>query len=652
MFDNIKAVLTPFNGFLVWSAGKYKIKVLKDEAILLDVNGEEFTFQESNIIGDISMELGSKENMANRVKARFYNAGLNYSEDIAIYEDDELRVRRDNGEWLELELSLPFCSDYTRALMLSKQFLEQTRRGTIVSFNATPDALQAQIGDRVWFSHPYLGFQDDYRVMGMVMNPDKTITVTLQQYDDAIYSVADIAALPGPLTQERNNKFNGSDFGAVSAAPTTVQYWSYCPEDNILGLLSGSKISWTAPNFPNISHYEVVITTSAAVKSLTTSDTFFIIPGLALAAIVTSMGGTFTNFKVRAVSTDGTLGTLSSAASLITNPDAGTLCGLTPPSEITHWQICDGANGASAAEKMGVALTVTGDGAQISGPGVHKMKAKWKHGPSVADFVSYKMRFSSYIMPVGYVISASTNADPPPGSVIIKDVTETVAKTPGAISTDYQEYTFSALVTEPASSFVYNVTLDENGVAYSSPVDRMWRSVQVAGVTSSGTEVWQYDESFAINPDNATECFFNPPNDLDLFQVCDGAGGASAAHTFTVPFGGGPWYIESGGTAHIGFKIQHGYDHAITDKYVVAFEWVVNDQIVSTFTEEVTRDPASTYLGYQYYTSTAVVDFNAFDGLAFQSGYVRAKRTTGNILSQPYIQTTRIANPTAGTTCQ
>ena len=307
VFDNIKAVLTPFNGFLVWSAGKYKLKVLKDESILLDVNGEEFTFDESNIIGDISMQMGSKENMANRVKARFYNAGLNYAEDVAIWEDDELRVRSDNGEWLELELSLPFCSDYTRAQMLAKQFMEQSRRGTIVSFNATPDALQTEIGNRVWFSHPYLGFQDDYRVMGLVMNPDKTITVTLQQYDDAIYSVDQIAQLPGPAEQNRNTKFSGADAGIVPAAPTSIIWARLCP-GAVVGVDTGYLIDCADVSTGYKNRYSITVplaNISAGTNTITyTAHGFNTGDEIRFFAGLSTIGGLTTNTNYYAIRLD------------------------------------------------------------------------------------------------------------------------------------------------------------------------------------------------------------------------------------------------------------------------------------------------------------------------------------------------------------
>jgi hypothetical protein len=638
VFDNIKSLLSCFNGYLLWSAGKYKFKVLKDET------NTGFTFDESNIIGQISMQLNSKENLSNRVKMSFYNSGLDFAEDFAIWEDEDLRNEEDNGEVLELEVALPFTSDYTRALNLAKQTMEQSRLGNVVSFTATPNALEVEVGDRVWFSHPYLGFQDDYRVMGMVLNPDKTISVTLMQYDDVIYSLTAISTAPGPSAQDRNNQFNGGNFGAISPAPTSVQFYLFCP-GNVVGYEQGYKITCTAPSFPTIGYYEYVVTTSTTVRTFTSNTNYVVAP------LTAWPGGTLTHIKVRVVSTDGTIGTLSTGATTpITNPDSATLCNLTPPQNVTHWQICDGADGASVAERMGTGNDVSGDQAKLSGPGVHKMKVKWQHGTSVADFVSYKMRLSYYIPPAGYDTSLLT-ADPPAGSTIIKDVTETVAKTGGAISTDYQEYTFSALVTAPVAPFTVTITEDpDDGVSWTAPAELIWRSVQVAGVKSDSTEVWQYDETISLNPVSGTECYFNPPAGVEFYQVCNGTGGANATDTFTTNNGGNFW-TQSGGKAYVGFKIQHGYDHAITDKYVVGFVLWYNGVEIANFEEEVTRDPSSSYLGYQYYISSTLVNFDDYSGSASFGGYVRSKITSGNILSTPTLNATFIANADGSTDC-
>ena len=650
VFDNIKGVLTPFNGFLVWSAGKYKIKVLKDETILLDVNGEEFTFDESNIIGDISMQMGSKENMANRVKARFYNAGLNYAEDVAIWEDDDLRVRNDNGEWLELELSLPFCSDYTRAQMLAKQFLEQSRRGTIVSFEATPDALQAEIGNRVWFSHPYLGFQDDYRVMGLVMNPDKTITVTLQQYDDAIYSVDQIAQLPGPLEQNRNTKFDGSDFGEIPPAPTSPQYYRFCP-GNVVGSEEGYKITCTAPAFANIAYYSYVITTSTTTKTFTSPTNYLIVP------LTAWPGGTLTHVKVRAVSSDGTLGTLSSAASLITNPDSATLCNLTPPGPITHWQICDGADGAVANRTLPVGASPAN-----AGPGSQKYKVRWYHGPSVAQFVSYKIRLVYFAYDPAVLDTASFPYQPIPSPftlssvpgvlAVYNDTENTVTKDVGATTSNYQEFTFPQIVTTDSNGYFVNLaTRDVPSGLTGTYGANVAVFAQVAGITSSSAEVWQYAETTVTNPVSGTQCLMNAqPPTASIVQICDGTGGNAGQGTLTDELGTTGWFF--GGQTGIGVLIEHGPDCANIDKYVIALRAEINGVEKKFFTEEIAVEATPVAGDIQVSTLTNTINLGTEPSGYYTyslSAVVYGKRTTGNLLTIPTSMLFE-ANPDVGVT--
>lgn len=738
VFDNIKAVLTPFNGYLVWSAGKYHIKVLKEEPILLDVNGEEFTFDESNIIGDISMQMGSKENMANRVKARFYNAALNYAEDVAIYEDDERRVRDDNGEWLELELSLPFTNDYTRAQMLAKQFLEQSRRGTIVSFNATPDALQAQIGDHVWFSHPYLGFQDDYRVMGLVMNPDKTITVTLQQYDDDIYSVDDIAALPGPTAQSSNKKFSGADAGIVPAEPTNIYYAKICPNatlgadtgymidcDDVLtgykdrydinivpanvntttdtitfaghgfetgdeiryyagGLFSGIGGLTTDTNYYAIrvdaDNFKVAstlvnaqagtainLTTAAgapffrrngdlvafndivsygfAVQGTTTKYFYSSTSKIAVPATAWPEG-LISAVRVWAIAADGTTG-ISGEATYISQADPTLKCPIQPVENIEHWQICDGTTGIAAAKTFGITNSETSQ-AEQSGPHAgtvkHKVGVRWQHGPSVGEIASYKVRLTYYAVPYGQDPSTATedsgNTNGWP-SFAYRQI-ENVAKAAGATESSYQTYTFTFEPTIDATQYAQAIV---NGYNASNAAEyfagAIWRSVYVAAIDSNGTEVWNTTDTSIVNPTSASECSFARPADLEFFQVCDAG---SLPNPTASPL------VRAGGNAKVGFRIQHGPDVALTDKYIVSFRWVADGNVYTLAEEEFNKAAGATTGGWQTYISTNTLNFAA--GTSYQfSGYVKAKRNTGPVISGVQASATFIANPDPNTSC-
>lgn len=738
VFDNIKAVLTPFNGFLVWSAGKYHIKVLKEEPILLDANGEEFTFDESNIIGDISMQLGSKENIANRVKARFYNAALNYAEDVAIYEDDERRVRDDNGEWLELELALPFTSDYTRAQMLAKQFMEQTRRGTIISFTATPDALQAEIGDHVWFSHPYLGFQDDYRVMGLVMNPDKTITVTLQQYDDNIYSVDDIAALPGPAEQGRNLKFSGADAGIIPAAPLNVYWSSICPnatfgtdtgfmidcDDVVNGYKPGYNFTVPAANV-SVSTNTIFVTghglattdqiiflgtSGNTIGGLVTGTTYYVIKinndsfklavsssdALANIAIdLTSASGNclfskildqvaFNNIvsygfyvksatqsktfysstskiavpatawptgdtelvKVWAIASDGTAG-LSATATLITQTDPTLKCPIQPVEDIQHWQICDGSTGVAATKTLGISgddATQSSQSGPHAGTIKHKLGVRWKHGPSASEIVSYKLRFTYYAVPYGEDITGAGedtgNAEGWP-SFAYRQI-ETVTKDPGATPNSYQTYTYTFQPTIAATDYLqagingYNAS---NAAEYNSGI--IWRSVYIAAIDSTGAEVWSTTDNMVVNPNPASECSFARPADVQFFQVCDGT---------SLPNATANPNIRTGGSAKVGFRVQHGPDVAVTDKYIVSARWVSDGTVYTLAEEEFTKASGATVNGWQTYISTNSLNFAS--GTVYQfSGYVKAKRDTGPTISGITPGSTFIANPDPGTNC-
>lgn len=670
VFDNIKDILSSCNGYLLWGAGKYKFKVLKEEA------NTGFTFDESNIIGAINMELGSKEVLCNRVKAHFYNSGLDFAEDLAIYEDADLKDREDNGEWLEREISLPFVSDYTRALMLAKQTLQQSRRATTISFIAAPNALEVEVGDHVWFSHPYLGFQDNYRVMGMVLNPDKTVSVTLVQYDDEIYSLADIAVLPGQTGQARNIRINGV-FDIKPDAPTNITWYRFCP-GAVNSVDNGYAIHVTAPTTGkkndvtatfisgnvNTTAETISITAHAlstgnavvynngggsSVGGLTSGNTYYVIRvdadiiKLAL-TLADAQAGTNINFTTagsgsnhslfyqgetvafdnisyyRYTAVGDTTKSFTASTTTLVVPE-----GVWPTGTITSISVqaiaTDGTQGAIGTTNTGYVLNP--DATTLCPPlpplnvqtwilcdGTAGVRARnGIGGPSVGGQGGADNRQAKLCGPGTAKVRVEWTHSADVAQIVSYDIAVSYGH---SVLGEY--YTTTQTVAKAGGAVAGGtqaLTLTDLITLPTFVAGSQIISVAVQADTGTVTSMSDAGQ-LIINPDANTDCWLRFPDSLAIYQICNGAGGTSSAGTASPAYTGLLDTFGANVTSKIGWKIKHGPDFADTVDYEVAFTLIEDGVTTHDFIETVTRSASATYNAggandYQYFEGVNTV---------------------------------------------
>ena len=162
LYENTQRILTHMRGFLVFSSGLYKLVL--DNA----VDSQEFIYDESNIIGSLSVSLGSKKNTLNRMRATFWNPTKNGEDDTIILEptaidpaDGQRRTIKeilDNGVTLSREIQLPYCNNPHSARYLVNQEIEQSRQQIHVTFKVGLAGLRNEIGDVVRLQHAQMGW--------------------------------------------------------------------------------------------------------------------------------------------------------------------------------------------------------------------------------------------------------------------------------------------------------------------------------------------------------------------------------------------------------------------------------------------------------------------------------------------------------------
>lgn len=310
IYNNIKRILSCFQGYLVFSNGQYYLRLNKEvvdpatgveypqfvggspvdpqtDQVLLD---SLFQFNENNMVGKYDVQLASKQNRFNRMKLSYYDERSDYNPSIQYY-DSATYLARDNNEVFEREIELPMVTDQRNALNLAGVILNQSRNQTAINFQAVYSALEVEVGDVVAISIDNMGYnQKLFRVMSMGINLDGTIDITATEYQHEAYLLTTLPEItePGQVTLP--------DFNVV-AAPTALVTNTRVETTSDGGRQVFIDASWTAPTGDGtIREYEVQVTATGYEnysRTSTTNISFGPLPN-----------GTYT-VKVRAVNAYG-----------------------------------------------------------------------------------------------------------------------------------------------------------------------------------------------------------------------------------------------------------------------------------------------------------------------------------------------------------
>jgi len=192
--DNLKKLLSSCRGMLIFSAGKYKLLIDKPETA-------SFTFDEDNIVGSISIGLGDKRTVYNRLKIRYFDKTLNHEQTYYTHDADQYRSQFDNDQVLAAELTLPFTDEQVRVQAIAQMEVNTSRNSIFCSFETTLEALQVDVGDVVNVSYERAGWENKkFRVATLTLKSEDTVFVSLKEYDSSAYVLEDFAPSETPDT--------------------------------------------------------------------------------------------------------------------------------------------------------------------------------------------------------------------------------------------------------------------------------------------------------------------------------------------------------------------------------------------------------------------------------------------------------------------
>jgi len=238
----LKALVSCCRGMLVFTAGTYKLIIDKAEST-------GFAFTENNVIGGWNIQMGSKRNRYNKIKADFTNKETSWRDDIAISESSTYKTN-DNDLKLEKTIKLPFNTDIERAQMLCALTLNQSRQQIAVTFIATIEALQAEVGEVVSITADGMGWSSKaFRIERMDIKSSSEVKVTVREYDSTVYDF-------GTVDEQDSIPNTNLPTVTTAVAPTNIIATEslYSTRDN--GIKAKVDLSWTASDDQFVREYE------------------------------------------------------------------------------------------------------------------------------------------------------------------------------------------------------------------------------------------------------------------------------------------------------------------------------------------------------------------------------------------------------------
>ena len=271
LINNVKVILSSMRGIMPYSQGKYGL-------VIEDQGSATFVFDESHIIGGISIRSESKKTKFNRIVATFpdplSNWQLNQIEyPIAGSSEEAGYLLEDGGIELVKNMDLPCTTNIYSAQDIASIALKRSRNALMVTFNSTSEALNCSVADIVSVTHSTPGWTaKPFRVQKLTLNSDGTVAISLVEHQDSIY--------PWSVKTEADNvpDTNLPDpFLVASPLPTGISEELYITV-NSKGTQSRAIFSWAAPNDAFVVNYEAeykangasiytFITTTSALKA-------------------------------------------------------------------------------------------------------------------------------------------------------------------------------------------------------------------------------------------------------------------------------------------------------------------------------------------------------------------------------------------------
>ena len=320
ILNNVKVLISGMRGLMTWANGQYGL-------IIEDAGSSTFSFDESLIIGGLSIQSETKKNRYNRVIATFTNPLTNWQSDQIEYPPtgsaaETQYLTEDGGTELELDIELDTVTDIYMAQDIAEIALKTSRNGLVCQFNATSEALNVSVGDIVGVTHSTPAWSaKPFRVIALSLRMDGTVSVELKEHQDSIYPWSTKTEVDNVPDTNLPNPFS-----VIAPTPIGISEELYITVGS-KGTQVRVTFNFSAPNDAFVNEYEVEYKYNGETEYRFVSRTSN------LSARIDDIKAGFYDFRVRSINSMG----VRSAWAELNNQ---TVAGLTaPPSDISGFSV-------------------------------------------------------------------------------------------------------------------------------------------------------------------------------------------------------------------------------------------------------------------------------------------------------------------------
>lgn len=272
ILQNVDQVMTACDSWMTYqeTTGKWSVVVNKAES-------SSFAFNDSNIIGAITVGGMDITSSVNQIEARFPD-GSNRDQFNYVYIETPSALLYANEPVNKTNVNYDLVNNSVQASYLANRFLEQAREDLNVTINTTYAGIQVNAGDVVSITNQYYGWNAKlFRVMQVreasLENGNLGAQIQMAEYNAAVYDNFDITAFaPSPNT----GLVSAGYFSALNA-PTVVDvnYSAAVPNFSVqatipaIGRVTNTTLFYTTTPTPLVEQWQVL-----DIQTLINSQTF------------------------------------------------------------------------------------------------------------------------------------------------------------------------------------------------------------------------------------------------------------------------------------------------------------------------------------------------------------------------------------------
>lgn len=217
MLENVQTFLQNTRSGMPYVQGRFRLKPL-DTGHPSDPQNTTptitFAVTENELIGGIQIEGKGHRDQYNQIKATHPDPGNNWEVNTVIYPEegsttDATLLSEDSNKRLIKEISLEHITDKRVAVDVASIVLKNSRKKKLVTFTATAELHEAQVGDIITITYDSLGLSAaKFRIISHQLTADYTVNITAIEHEPTDYSFQNTDVFVGkPVAISSNDPY-------------------------------------------------------------------------------------------------------------------------------------------------------------------------------------------------------------------------------------------------------------------------------------------------------------------------------------------------------------------------------------------------------------------------------------------------------------